>query len=64
MWLDFKDGWWSFSMENEVSNVETAHYIDKWSSDMLIEFFNLPDDDTRLKYIYLSQLEKEYSDGH
>ena len=64
MWLDFKDGWWAFSMDNEELDIETAHDISDWSSDDLIEFFNLPDDDTRLKHIYLSSLRnnpfKEY----
>jgi hypothetical protein len=64
MWINYENGWWQFGMDNDELDIETAIDISGWSSDELIEFFNLPDDDTRLKYIYLSQLEKEYSDGH
>jgi hypothetical protein len=60
MWIDYENGWWQFCMDSEGLDIETAVDISEWSSDALIEFFNLPDDDTRFKYIYLSTLRKEY----
>lgn len=58
MWLDYSDGWWGFSFENP--HVPNCWDISDWGEDIISEFFGLPSDAHRLKYMYMTELRKEY----